>query len=105
MLIQADIPDDLVPWIAKAFADTFPAITAGLAPSPAIKAVIVSWVRQTLITYETERARSSGEVAVVAANAALSAAVVKAQRETAALTERLSVVVQDDVPAEDPATP
>lgn len=98
MLITADIPDELVPWIAEVFAETYPQITAGLSPSSAIKAVMVSWVRSTLTTYEAEKARSLGDDAVAKVAEERDHGIEKARKKAWDMTEQLAVAVDPGEP-------
>lgn len=100
MLVTAEIPDAMVPWIAEVFSETFPTVTVGLGPADAVKAVIMAWVRSTLVQYEINQARREGEVAVQAAQQArddaIAAATTAAEQATAQLA--IDVVTELDPP-------
>lgn len=83
MKIEAEIPDELAPWIAGVFKELYPNETEGLGPSASIKAVITMWVKSTLLTYETDRARASGDALVKKAESAKASQMEAAQKKVA----------------------
>lgn len=104
MLITAEIPDEMVPWIADVFAAEFPD-TADLAPSDAIKSVILSWVKVTLEGHEEARARREGDKLISDAVRGREAAVENARREARRATNRLVLSVDTTVTPPGAKTP
>lgn len=109
MLVTAEIPDSLVPWIAEAFGATFPTLTQGRSPSEAVRAVVLSWVQTTVISYATEKARAVADVQVQAAVAARDAATVAAAEDARQAAAAIAVGTITDLqpgePEPDPADP
>ena len=66
MEFKADIPDELVPYIAEAFYATYPNLV-GMTPTVAVRAQLIAWVKMTVLNYAADQARVQGEAVLDAA--------------------------------------
>lgn len=102
MEIKASIPEELVPKIAAAFQTAYPELTQGLSPSKAINAVVIYWVRTTLVNYVSNQVRSQAEAAVIKATMARDLAVETAVKQVMTQTEGLVSEILNPTPPPPP---